>query len=100
MDARIEKFVDDLNDIHEAEYGDFMRKANQHIIELRNEMHHFHDKAIDQQIDEIQDYVQFNPTWMIEGTRFRALKDAGKIDKLLKAYPKEYRSLEHGQPSL
>jgi hypothetical protein len=85
MDPRIEKFINDLNDIHEAEYGDFMRKANQHIIELRNEFHHYHDPAVDKKIDQIQEYVQFNPTWMIESTRLSAIRDAKRLNGILNA---------------
>jgi len=90
MNAAIEKFVTDLNDINEhADYGDFMRKANQHIIELKKEMHFLHYPDVDRKVDEIQNYVQFYPTWMIESTREKAIQDAKVINELLMAHRQE-----------
>lgn len=86
MRAVLEKFVTDLNDIHEGEYGDFMRKANQHIIELRSEMRNLHNSEVNNKIDEIQNYVQFYPTWMIESTRDKAIHDAQEIDEMISAH--------------
>lgn len=86
MDPRIERFVTELNDIHEAEYGDFMRKANQQIIILRNEFHHYHFADFDKKVDEIQDYVQFTPTWMIESTRDHAIRDAKRLNSILNSH--------------
>ena len=89
MNAAVEKFVTDLNGILESDYGDFMRKANQHIRELKNEMQFLHYPDVDRKVGEIQNYVQFYPTWMIESTREKAIQDAKVIDELLLAHRQE-----------
>jgi hypothetical protein len=89
MNAAVERFVTDLNSILESDYGDFMRKANQQIRELRNEMQYLHYSDVDRKIEEIQNYVQFYPTWMIESTREKAIRDAKVINEMLMAHRQE-----------
>ena len=89
INAAIEIFKTDLSGILESDYGDFMRKANQQILELKKELSYLHYPDVDRTIEEIQNYVQFYPTWMIESTREKAIKDAKVIDELLMAHRQE-----------
>jgi hypothetical protein len=89
MDTNIEKFIMDIDEIHESDYGDFMRKANNYILKLRRRMRNFHDQDIDHKIDEMQDYVQFHPSWEVEATREKVLHDANTLDQILEEHDRE-----------
>ena len=83
LNSVIQKFVDDISDIHDPDYGDFMRKANLYINNLREELRLVSLKEVKERINQMQSYVQFFANWEIESTKERIFNDAEIIDSLL-----------------
>ncbi|MBR7518325.1 hypothetical protein KC217_21905, partial [Mycobacterium tuberculosis] len=73
----IEKFIERVSNIQEADYGDFMRKANLYLNDLKKDLSPYISGEEKKKIDEIQLHLQFIPTWEIEPTR-KQVVDAAK----------------------
>ncbi len=92
MTEQIKKFIDEIRSINEVDYGDFMRVANCILIDLREECHRRSIQDLDKKIFQIQNYLQFSPSWQVETTRQRILKDSFHLDELLVAHQQDWES--------
>ena len=72
-------FLQEISSIEENDYGDFMRKVNEYLIELKENKNAVRTLEIEQIVDEIQRYIQFRPNWKIPETRERLTQDIEKL---------------------
>ena len=72
-------FLEQIKALDETDYGDFMRKANSYLLNLKEEEVTLAHLALQYKISEIQNYLQFSPDRNIESTRERLLLDADKL---------------------
>ena len=75
-------FAELIANLNESDYGDFMRKANLYICDLKDRVSSSGQFATGK-IDAMVDYTQFCSSWEIEGTRKRLLIDAKILIELL-----------------
>lgn len=92
MNMAVEKFVNDIKNIHEYDYGDFMRAANHCLIDLKHEMDRLPYQDVHKKLQEMQGYIQFNPNWDVDSTFEKALKDALSLETLLQAHRQDWES--------
>ncbi len=83
MDMNVEKFSEKILAIHEPDYGDFMRKANHYLLDLKKALVRLPNQEVKNKLDQMQNYIQFHPNWEIEPTVIQILKDINEIDKML-----------------
>ncbi len=72
-------FLDELSAISETDYGDFMRKVNSYLLELKENDIAKNSAEISEKLDNMQDYVQFHPNWDLESTKEKIFRDADKL---------------------
>ena len=72
-------FLEELNAITETDYGDFMRKANAYLNHLKENEIAKNSTEISEKIDNMQNYVQFHPSWELESTKAKILQDADRL---------------------
>ncbi len=82
MQKAVEKFINNLQDISDPDYGDFMRKANVYLNDLKGDLAPM-KQDVRAKIFEIQLYMQFISTWEIEPTRRRIIRDVLHVNDLL-----------------
>ena len=92
MNSEVQNFKNEVSQINEYDYGDFMRSANVYLNKLRGDLSYFDDKSINQRIDYIQGYLQFNPNWDIELTRDMLTKDLSYIEELVEGHKQDWES--------
>jgi hypothetical protein len=68
--------------VDEYDYGDCMREWNHDLLYLREHLKNTTPWAL-AKIDQMQEYIQFNPNWDVESTRKRILKDAHELHEHL-----------------
>ncbi|HRO66410.1 MAG TPA: hypothetical protein PL182_02470 [Pseudobdellovibrionaceae bacterium] len=73
-------FAELVRNITDADYGDFMRKANGYLCDLKSQLKNA-PTPIQKKLDEMQSYTQFNPSWNVESTRRRLLKDSEIVER-------------------
>ncbi|MBX3033428.1 MAG: hypothetical protein KF865_05825 [Bdellovibrionaceae bacterium] len=72
--SAVHHFIDQICDLNEADYGDFMRAANLYLLNLRAQVGD--DESSARTIDHMREYVQFHPDWDVLDTKKRLLRDA------------------------
>lgn len=72
-------FAELVRNITDADYGDFMRKANSYLYDLKSQLKDT-PNSIQKKLSEMQHYTQFTPNWDVESTRRRLLKDIGIVE--------------------
>jgi hypothetical protein len=92
INQSIEKFIRNIQEITDEDYGDFMRNANGYLLDLKNEIRVYLNLSVDETIASMQNYIQFNPNWDILTTRQRLIIDAKYIDELLAAEQQDWES--------
>jgi hypothetical protein len=68
-------FSEAIENLTDFDYGDFMRKANAYICDLRVRLQDS-SSTVHDKIDQMQSYIQFDSSWEVEPTRRRLLLDA------------------------
>ena len=61
-------FLKQVKSIDETDYGDFMRKANLYLNELKEEKSTVENPVIADRIVAMQKYIQYHPNWDIPST--------------------------------
>lgn len=84
MNPETTVFANQIKNLTETDYGDFMRSAYDLLLKLRNDVSYYADPDIQTRIESMKTYLQFNPNWEIESTRNKLLADAVEIDELIK----------------
>lgn len=97
----IELFIERIGAVDDFDYGDYMRRVNIYILELRDQLHHRGTEIL-QRLDELQYEVQFVPEWSTESTRPLVARAAEDLRRLLQkpaveAAMKEDRLMRAGE---
>ena len=71
--------MEEVNTMVETDYGDFMRKVNSYLENLKDDENAVHSPDISEKISEMQEYLQFHPNWNIPSTREKILHDADQL---------------------
>lgn len=74
------------------DYGDFMRSANVSLLLLREELRPLQDHFINDRIDLMQTYIQFSPSWNVQATCRKLLRDDQYLDELLMGHQQDWES--------
>jgi hypothetical protein len=85
-------FRQEVSEIFEDDYGNFMRAANKCLRHLQNELHVLKDKNIDRRLYKMKMYLLFNPNWDIESTRELLAADTKYLDDLLQGHNQDWES--------
>lgn len=83
MDMNVENFSEKILAIHEPDYGDFMRKANHYLLDLKKALGRLPNPQIKSKLDQMQNYIQFHPNWEVEPTVKQILRDITEIDNMV-----------------
>lgn len=96
MNPETTTFTNQIKDLTETDYGDFMRSAYDLLLKLRDDVSYYADPDIQKRIENMKTYLQFNPNWEIESTRNKLLADAVEIDELIKNHQDNWDILNDG----
>ena len=72
-------FTEQITNLNESDYGDFMRSINLYLCDLLANPG-AKDPRLHEKLHEIQAYIQFLPNWDIESTRARLLADCHELN--------------------
>lgn len=92
MNYEIASFIDQVDSIHETDYGDFMRKANTYLNNLKTKIGWISDPNIERTLVGMQNYLQYTPSWNLESTRKELIRDAREIDDLMLGLKQDWES--------
>lgn len=76
-------FHETILSIHTLDYGDFMRQANFAIKRLQQALSR-QEIPLTDVILQMKTYVQFSPSWDVESTKARLIKDTDELIILLR----------------
>jgi hypothetical protein len=93
LNLNVRNFIDNILDINECDYGDFMRPANTYLNKLIEDCHRQGIRDADKKLTEMKLYLQFAPNWDVESTRKKILKDSIYIDDFFKAHRQDWGSV-------
>jgi hypothetical protein len=79
MNSVVSEFINKVSHINDPDYGDFMRKANAYLLEMKKELSPFPDHASHDMVDVMQSHIQFDPNGNVESTREMVLKEANDL---------------------
>ncbi len=85
MLSAIENFIQITHAIEEGDYGDFMRRANLYFQNLGDALEPTRNKKAKSLLEEMKNYLQFNPDREMSTTKFRLENDAKKLNQFLEA---------------
>lgn len=93
----IDHFKNDVASIQEDDYGDFMRRAGSYLANLEQVLSGSPPEVFEL-IDEMRTYLMYHPSWGIETTRARLLRDADALGTELRLLNRgELRLLKGGE---
>lgn len=98
MKTPAEIFLEQIKNINESDYGDFMRKANSYLLELKDKEEVAHQFSLRNKIITIQDYLQYRPNWDIQSTLQQLIEDAEEmimLENLAQSHINESLSSRH-----
>ena len=75
----IEIFRDEVASIDEADYGDFMRKANHSLILLKEQIYNKAPLHVQGFIDELKYIIDYMPNWNVDSTKEKVAQLAEEI---------------------
>jgi hypothetical protein len=75
----IDSFIDEIKDIDEVDYGDFMRKANHALTILMDKIYDSSNPKVKHCLEELKFIIQFLPNWNVELTREKTFSIARDI---------------------
>jgi hypothetical protein len=67
--APIDDFINEIHDIDETDYGDFMRKANHGLVILMEKIYDSSPPEIEKLLDELKYHIDYMPNWDVDSTR-------------------------------
>ncbi len=80
MNPFIENFIENLLTINELDYGDFMRKANHHLLKLEDKVAATADPMAVALLADIKLHLQYNPNWNINQTKQFVLNKVANVN--------------------
>lgn len=76
----IDRFISEVSQVHEFDYGDCMRDWNHSLLILRQYLIQHHQSSwAKKRLNDMQMYIQFVPNWDVDSTKARILKDAAEL---------------------
>jgi len=78
----IELFIEQIGAVDDSDYGDYMRRVNLYILELKDQLRYRRIEIL-RRLDELQYEVQFVPEWSTEATRPLVARAAEDLRRLL-----------------
>ncbi len=82
MKKAVEKFIQRINEIQEIDYGDFMRRANNYLIDLQDHITDTADIEAQRLLADMKLHLQYYPNWNVELTKNYILNEVKLIDQL------------------
>lgn len=90
MQSSFDYFLQQIQINTDTDYGDFMRKVNHYLnkliknksIDLKKYELVDRDHKISNKLNEMQTYIQFNPSWDISAAKEKIIKDIEELTKL------------------
>jgi hypothetical protein len=86
------EFRQNINDISEHDYGDFMRAANVFLNSFIENLQILSDKNINLRLSKIKNYLQYTPNWDVDSTRILMAEDTKYLDELLLGHNQDWES--------
>ncbi len=86
MNDAILDFIRNTDSIVETDYGDFMRRENLYLLQLREALSPLSNET-KIAIRKMQDYLQFKPNWDLEATKHQIKSDAHDLMHLVEINP-------------
>ena len=80
MKKAVEKFIQRINEIQEIDYGDFMRRANNYLMDLQDHIAETTDVEAQRLLADMKLHLQYYPNWNVELTKDYILKEAKLVD--------------------
>jgi len=77
--APIDDFINEISDIDETDYGDFMRKANHGLVILMEKVYDSSTPVVKKLLDELKYHIDYMPNWDVDSTREKVLLLAEEI---------------------
>jgi len=65
----IDDFINEINDIDETDYGDFMRKANHGLVILMDKIYKESSPEVKKLLYELKYHIDYIPNWDVDSTR-------------------------------
>jgi hypothetical protein len=65
----IDDFINEVSDIDETDYGDFMRKANHGLVILMEKIYDSSTPVVKKLLDELKYHIDYMPNWDVDSTR-------------------------------
>ncbi len=87
MTAAIKTFIMNTEAIEESDFGDFMRRENLYLADLKTALENQMSEKLKAKLEEMQKYLQFNPDWNLNQTKHQVLKDASELENLIDQNP-------------
>ncbi len=78
--------------ILESDYGDYMRQAEYHLLNLKEDMSRLPYYDVQIKIQEMEGYLQFHSNWSIDLTRKKIVKDTLIIQMILDGHQQDWQS--------
>lgn len=76
--AALDLFVREASAVNEYDYGDCMRIWNHELLYLKDHLKNTSPWALGK-VQEMQNFVQFNPSWEVDSTREKILQAAREL---------------------
>ena len=92
MQKEIQRFFNHANDILEADYGDYMRQANFHLNNLKEEMERLPYEDVLCQVIATQHHLLYQSSGRISLTHRRLIDDVKVAEQLLAAHQQDWES--------
>lgn len=92
MEKEIQIFFNCTNNILEADYGDYMRQANFHLNNLKEEMERLPYEDVLNQVIASQQHLLYESNGEISQTHQRLVKDIEVAEQLLAAHKQDWES--------
>lgn len=87
MNDLVFNFMKNTLKIEDADYGDFMRKENLYLTQLKEALGPEISAEVKLKFAEMQSYLQFYPSWNLDLTKQHLLGDARKLLQMLELNP-------------
>lgn len=78
----LDLFIESVAAVNEEDYGDCMRQWNHDLLYLEDHLKSSNPWAL-KKINEMKEFVQFNPNWDVPSTKKHLLQEAHEIHEHL-----------------
>lgn len=93
MTTPIDDFINEINDIDETDYGDFMRKANHGLVILTDKIYAGSSSEVKKLLYELKYHIDYMPNWDVDSTREKVQLLAQEIKLAIAEKPSETASM-------